>query len=62
MKGDSTMQKTIDNIDELESAVQTAKLIIANSDGVSKYQLRKWLKALRQVALSSFDQLIKETK
>jgi hypothetical protein len=56
------MQKTIDKIDELESAVQTAKLIIANSDGVSKYQLRKWLKALRQVALLSFDQLIEEIK
>jgi hypothetical protein len=55
--------KTIpNNIDKLKAAVQTAELIINNSYGVSPYQIRKWLKALRTVALLSFDSLIKEIK
>jgi hypothetical protein len=54
--------KTIPNIDELKEAVRMAELIVNSSDGVSPYQVRKWLKALRTVALLSFDKLIKETK
>jgi hypothetical protein len=62
MKGDCEMKTILSNIDELKAAVQTAELIINSSRGVSPYQVKKWLKALRTAALLSFDNLIKETK